>query len=634
MAFFLTNILSGCNPTQPLNLPSMTRPLPSNTNKKNSPVTPPLPSYLRNDDFEIFLDEIFASFHRSLAMSEVLRKYKRDFRENLGIRTLTQALQMSSDHYKQVIKNSTHIKSLEDGIVALKDLRPTFYNVVIPREIAGGNQLVKHWRLASVEIKLGQFFIMQISFKWSYINHDSSLSNSLFSKNYHERYAPTIGWTVGWGGGGGDSGTRNFDLDEDEYLIGFKGAKEIRRGCIMELEFFTNKGRKLNVETVKRSSSHCEKFNFKATWSPNTAFGIMGLKVGFKQSSKENYAGISNLVAVCHELNENPGRAYLPQENDLSEGIRPLYVEPVQQVHSSALQRPGGQQQRHRVVNAITGEYEEEDIFSRADTTTMTATAPNPSQQRTTPTIDTAPNAPNPHDFQDRSSFPPPPVEVPSLERFSSIPQESPLAVNFIDHSFREKFLTGPISCEEFDDPVILSDGHTYERKFIMKWLAKKNTSPMTREVLKNKDLTLNKLVQQLLNLDEGKKGGKEELVRSLLCCPLTRKVFITPVVLKADGITYEKTSLEDYLSTNTKTPLEKKTIRKGQNQIISNYVIASLIDYAKAEQDKQRVRKYSFDDEGNEKPSGKRARAHSYDWGGMWSALGNLKIAVQKGSF
>lgn len=70
MAFFLTNILSGCNPTQPLNLPSMTRPLPSNTNKKNSPVTPPLPGYLRNDDFEIFLDEIFASFHRSLAMRD------------------------------------------------------------------------------------------------------------------------------------------------------------------------------------------------------------------------------------------------------------------------------------------------------------------------------------------------------------------------------------------------------------------------------------------------------------------------------------------------------------------------------------------------------------------------------------
>jgi len=37
-----------------------------------------------------------------------------------------------------------------------------------------------------------------------------------------------------------------------------------------------------------------------------------------------------------------------------------------------------------------------------------------------------------------------------------------------------------PISCQVMHDPVVLEDGHTYERRHITKWLESKNTSPVT----------------------------------------------------------------------------------------------------------------------------------------------------------
>jgi hypothetical protein len=49
-----------------------------------------------------------------------------------------------------------------------------------------------------------------------------------------------------------------------------------------------------------------------------------------------------------------------------------------------------------------------------------------------------------------------------------------------------------PISQIIMYDPVITSDGHTYERECIMEWLKTHNTSPKTGLVLPNKTLTHN----------------------------------------------------------------------------------------------------------------------------------------------
>ena len=52
------------------------------------------------------------------------------------------------------------------------------------------------------------------------------------------------------------------------------------------------------------------------------------------------------------------------------------------------------------------------------------------------------------------------------------------------------------------NDPVVSSDGHTYERSEIEKWLKKNETSPLTNLKLENKklipNLTLKLLIQDM----------------------------------------------------------------------------------------------------------------------------------------
>ena len=48
--------------------------------------------------------------------------------------------------------------------------------------------------------------------------------------------------------------------------------------------------------------------------------------------------------------------------------------------------------------------------------------------------------------------------------------------------------------------PVVLEDGHTYERAAIEKWLSKRQTSPMTGLEVKSHNLISNTFVLQLLS--------------------------------------------------------------------------------------------------------------------------------------
>ncbi len=49
-----------------------------------------------------------------------------------------------------------------------------------------------------------------------------------------------------------------------------------------------------------------------------------------------------------------------------------------------------------------------------------------------------------------------------------------------------------PISLEIMEDPVVCSDGNTYERREIMRWLVTHDTSPKTNMILANKNLITN----------------------------------------------------------------------------------------------------------------------------------------------
>jgi Ras-related protein Rab-5C len=57
-----------------------------------------------------------------------------------------------------------------------------------------------------------------------------------------------------------------------------------------------------------------------------------------------------------------------------------------------------------------------------------------------------------------------------------------------------------PITHELMTDPVIMSDGHTYEREAISQWLAHNPTSPMTRQPMQMSDARTNLLAKSMID--------------------------------------------------------------------------------------------------------------------------------------
>ena len=57
-----------------------------------------------------------------------------------------------------------------------------------------------------------------------------------------------------------------------------------------------------------------------------------------------------------------------------------------------------------------------------------------------------------------------------------------------------------PITCELLRDPVIGSDGHTYERESITSWLQQHGTSPLTREPMVIESLRPNHSIRQMID--------------------------------------------------------------------------------------------------------------------------------------
>ena len=66
-----------------------------------------------------------------------------------------------------------------------------------------------------------------------------------------------------------------------------------------------------------------------------------------------------------------------------------------------------------------------------------------------------------------------------------------------------------PISHEVMRDPVTLSDGHSYERTAIERWLTTNDTSPMTGAALKGTDVVPNHALRNSI-LEHFQAGGRE----------------------------------------------------------------------------------------------------------------------------
>lgn len=72
---------------------------------------------------------------------------------------------------------------------------------------------------------------------------------------------------------------------------------------------------------------------------------------------------------------------------------------------------------------------------------------------------------------------------VMSQSLFTSVPGSSSAALNSSSDNIPHLFIC-PISQDVMKVPVIAEDGYTYERENITTWLQKKNTSPMTNEIM------------------------------------------------------------------------------------------------------------------------------------------------------
>ena len=67
------------------------------------------------------------------------------------------------------------------------------------------------------------------------------------------------------------------------------------------------------------------------------------------------------------------------------------------------------------------------------------------------------------------------------------------------DSDEMKKSLSCPIGWGIFIDPVIASDGHTYERKNIEDWFMNSDKSPMTGSTVNSKELYPNYLIKSIL---------------------------------------------------------------------------------------------------------------------------------------
>lgn len=84
------------------------------------------------------------------------------------------------------------------------------------------------------------------------------------------------------------------------------------------------------------------------------------------------------------------------------------------------------------------------------------------------------------------------------------------------DDDVPEEFLD-PISLEILKDPVVLTDGFTYERSQIELWLTKHDTSPMTNEPLKNRDMVPNMVLRsQIAQWQQHRKHAIENYTNKL----------------------------------------------------------------------------------------------------------------------
>jgi hypothetical protein len=498
--------------------------------------------------------------------------------------TLRSLVDASDATLRSSVPHEAHFLRIQSSIKEVKMLFPEWFDLVPP---AGIRDRSAGWRLSRILVHMGRFVVMKIEIQWTYL----SLVNGRVHKHKVEmKSTPTMSFEAAVNNQ--HRTVQVLDLAQDEYLTGVTVREGVEWRLVAGIEFRTSKHKKLKC-CGEMPQYMTEVHHFNAPEGGSAPYGIVGFKVGFKRL--DNFSGVSNLVCMCSALSENPHLAYLPDEAELDfESTNPYHRQeevlqiPSQQIaeHSDIVTVMRNRTNRRR-IDEVTGEYEDEEMFE--------------------PPSATMPPAPPPSSF----SIPAAEAEAEgftSSEGFTSIPPKSQLAKispsSIATAEFRASFLVGPISYATFCDPVVLIDGHTYEKNYITRWLADHKTSPMTGEVLLTTKLKTNGLVKKLLEDVNGKTqcGAAAPLsecesklrVMNLLTCPLSKRIFRDPVLFFGDGMTYEKRHLEEFLEASTHVgkllnpflSVRSPTTGAKVNDVsfVPNYVIKSLLDHARNE--------------------------------------------------
>lgn len=81
----------------------------------------------------------------------------------------------------------------------------------------------------------------------------------------------------------------------------------------------------------------------------------------------------------------------------------------------------------------------------------------------------------------------------------AAVPQHTAAAASCCQPT-RPQWMTCPLTQEVMKDPVLLADGHTYERAAAEAWLAQHDTSPVTGQPLTDKSLQPNHALYSLIS--------------------------------------------------------------------------------------------------------------------------------------
>jgi len=135
---------------------------------------------------------------------------------------------------------------------------------------------------------------------------------------------------------------------------------------------------------------------------------------------------------------------------------------------------------------------------------------------------------------------------------------------------FSKDYLNCPLTGELINYPVVLvSDGYSYDKKAIEKWLQTNNTSPVTRKIIESKEHIENFLLRDI------NKNNSNDYSNDYFICPISYNQMLDPVLIKS-GHTFDKKSIKKHFLKKNTNPLTNEVLTN--TRLIPNNTIRNII--------------------------------------------------------